>query len=305
MEAASADPLDSNQEGNIDTEDEKGYILSEPRVAIKLLAAAFSLMFSLDLFMIWLSPHSLKRLEGSESMAVLLAFTVQFVSLVQDLTKQPYSKQIATWQCTRGVKAIAATTNLWLYMMPTPFIRDTVTGRANCMLRWGEWTVLSMFMTFLVDAADSTEWWQPAVTALSQGISTVCGLLLPYIESVALWYFVTILSFLLFFYIFVRLYRREVELAQLLRSLPLGSYRLLKVRTTTRLLRLCCIVWTVLVTVWTIDAMLRIYLGAMPKTDWGFIADCGVDVTAKVLYTAIIDEYAQVRHAARRARELC
>jgi len=285
---------------------DKACILFSPHVGVRLLTMAYASVLALNLLVLAITPASkVVWLGPTERMAVLLTFSVQFVSLVQDVTKQQLSSSQTTWQCLRGVKTIAAITNLWLYMAPTPFVTDHVTGRPNSMLRWAEWTVLSVFMTFLVDAADSTEWRQPVITGLSQGLSTLCGMALPYIENVVLWYFVMIISFVLFFYIFVRLYMREIQLVKLQRTLAAGSYELLRARTTTRLLRNCCVSWTILVLAWTVDAIMRIYFRITPKVNWGFIVDCVVDVATKVVYAAVINEYAQVKchpHAARGER---
>ena len=58
-------------------------------------------------------------------------------------------------------------------------------------------------------------------------------------------------------------------------------------RLLTSTIRAC----RALVVVWMVDVAYRFQLEAAPEgTDWAFIADCVIDVVAKILYTSVIRE---------------
>merc|ERR1719149_200977 len=136
-------------------------------------------------------------------------------------------------------------------------------------------------MTFLVESIDSRELRAPLLSAASQCLSTLCGLLLPLCPSLRLWLPTCALSIGLYAYIWRRLYVRT------------ASVRRLRATLSLRLLRQCVATWTALVGVWTVDVVARCLLGYSPATDWAFVADCAIDVIAKTLYSSVIRERAE------------
>lgn len=163
-----------------------------------------------------------------EMQASFVAVTMQVASLLQDLTSKQRLCAQQQWlqRAVLTVKALAMLTNATLCVFDTPFVTDPVTGRPNCMLRWAEWTVLAFTLTFIVESVDSRDLRGPLLSAGSQGLSTLCGLLLPLCPSVYVWVPLAALSFALWFFIFYRLWQRAAAVRHLKETLPAGSYEL-------------------------------------------------------------------------------
>ena len=187
-------------------------------------------------------------LGDTERQAVLVALTMQVTSLLQDmLTKEVLgSSDSGLRGSVLGIKTLAALTNLAIYAFPAQrLLLDHITGRPQCMLRWVEWSVLAYTMTFLVEVADGTAHREAVRSAGSQGLSTLCGLLLPFCPSLLSWLSTLMISFTLFFFIFRRLYVKTTRLRHLRNSLPAGSYELRRAELGVRLLQQCVVTWTV------------------------------------------------------------
>lgn len=183
-----------------------------------------------------------------ERQAVLLALTMQVTSLLQDtLTKQVLgSSDSGLRGCVLGIKVLAALTNLAIYAFPAQrLLLDHITGRPQCMLRWVEWTVLAYTMTFLVEVSDGTPQKEAVRSAASQGLSTACAILLPLCPSLLSWLPTLVASFVLYSFIYRRLYVKTARLRHLRASLPAASYELRRVELGVRLLKLCVLTWTV------------------------------------------------------------
>ncbi|EOD13027.1 hypothetical protein EMIHUDRAFT_247181, partial [Emiliania huxleyi CCMP1516] len=290
----------------VDVEQESAYLLNDGRVGMALIGGSITLLALIDAALVaWLPSAACVRLGAVESNAVLLAFTVQTGSALEQLTRRPLPSMRWTSRCIVAVKLCAAATNLALYLLPTPFVVDAVTGRPNCMLRWGEWVVLAGLMTFVVDATDATRLRTPLITATSQALSTLCGLLLPLAGGGAAWAVTLVASFLLFSCIVLRLFEREARLRALSEQCKADSYQLAKARLAASLMRQCVGCWSLLVAVWCGDALARL-LGVASEVDVGFVADAAIDVLAKQLYASAIEEgatAAPLLHGLERGRE--
>ena len=105
-----------------------------------------------------------------------------------------------------------------------------------------------------------------APSAASQGLSTLCGLLLPFCPCLRLWLPTCALSIGLYAYVWRRLYVRTASVARLRAMLSPRSYELRSATLALLLLRQCVATWTVLVGVWTVDVIARCVLGYSPAT---------------------------------------
>jgi len=289
-------------------------LLLDPGSGIALRLIAFSIVAytGLNVAVFALTPTT-RALSQPEHTAVALTLTIQVASLLHDaIARQRISKsERDTHLCIIVVKVLAGLTNALLYALPaTPFIVDTVTGRPNSMLRWAEWCVLAFIMTFVVEAIDSTEARTPLLVAASQSLSTLCGLFLPLASVLpAAWGLLLVVSFLLYFYIFARLFAKQQRLQLMRASLPPNCYALVRAELGIRLLWQCVITWTALTAVWSADALVGRYV-ERGATSWCFIADCVIDCVAKALYTTAIMEQVDTatqltstrKEARRRAR---
>ena len=57
-----------------------------------------------------------------------------------------------------------------------------------------------------------------------------------------------------------------------------------------KLFRQCVVTWSLFVLIWCSDVLCRRVLRLEWATDWAFVADCGIDVIAKMLYASVIRE---------------
>jgi len=280
--------------------------------ALRLIAGTVIAYVGLNVAVLALTPTTL-ALSQYEHTAVALTLSIQVASLLHDaLARQRISKsERDTHLCIVVVKVLAALTNAMLWLLPsTPFVTDMVTGRHNSMLRWAEWCVLAFTITFIVEAIDSTEARTPLLVAASQSLSTLCGLFLPLASVLpAAWGLLLVVSFLLYFYIFARLFAKQQRLQLMRASLPPNCYALVRAELGIRLLWQCVITWTALTAVWSADALVGRYV-ERGATSWCFIADCVIDCVAKALYTTAIMEQVDTatqltstrKEARRRAR---
>jgi len=105
----------------------------------------------------------------------------------------------------------------------------------------------------------------------------------------AVWCLLLVLSFLLYFILFVRLSDKRYRLQLMRTSLPPSCYALVRAELGMRLLWQCVFTWSALTAVWSVDALAGRVV-ARGATDWCFIADCAIDCIAKALYTTAIME---------------
>lgn len=128
-------------------------------------------------------------------------------------------------------------------------------------MRWVEWSALAFLMTFLTGNIDlplkdesSPRFLNPILLSLS----TVCGMIFAFCQTLAQWLFVCTISWVLFFAIYVMLYQRatrfwkaRTEGAEMCKTAAHeGRYQLMR---SSYLLCVCCsLTWTLLAVVFCI-----------------------------------------------------
>ena len=182
-----------------------------------------------------------------EQQALTIAVTFQCASLLQDLVARgEFLSGGGIRFAVLGVKTLALITNLSICVWGNEFIVvDQITGRPHCMLRWVEWTVLAHTMTYLVERVGGTSPHEAKISGASQGLSTLCGLLLPFCSSLYVWVPLLVLSFILYFYIFHRFHVKSQYLQKMRATLPESSFQVTQADLGFRMMRLCVVTWTV------------------------------------------------------------
>lgn len=177
--------------------------------------------------------------------------------------------------------------------LPTPVLVDNVTGVRVHMTRWAEWTALAFLMTFMTEAIDLPNYKKggPAHVwkhSLSIALSTVCGVMLPFCQS--MYSFVAVVMFSLLFYssIFVRLYERRQRFNQTKHGGSVEDRESQdRVRISLRLLETCAVLWTLLVVMRL--TCFPLFLYAPRGTIWSSpalpaIIEACFEITSKVWY---------------------
>jgi hypothetical protein len=270
-------------------EGDAGCVLHSRRLGMALILGGAGTMAAFNWALLTLlPPEHFKVLGQTESMVVLGSFILQLMSLLQQATRPSHGATLWASRIVLVVKSMAAMTNYMLYMWPTPFVVDSMTGRPNCMLRFAEWTSISFMMAFVVDGSDATGLRGPLMLALCQSMSTGLGACLAFISAPWMWVTLLATSCVLFCTLYVRLYERHGRLRRLERVLPPDAYPVLRAKLGLRLNGQCAFFWSLLVGCWFADAYARAYYQYNPSVDWCFIADCVVDVAAKLFYADIV-----------------
>ena len=195
---------------------EEEYVLSSPRVGLSLCTFAVVGLLTVQALFVWtLGEDSLMELGPVESQAVLLVLVVQIFGLLQQTARRQLDGNRWTSRVIFTVKACACYTNLYLYLWPTPWVIDRVTGRPNCMFRWAEFMVMVCVMAFLVEGTDATDLRQPLMFAACQCVSTAMGALVVFVRTPLAWGLLMLLSCVLFGTLYVRIYERAIELKHL------------------------------------------------------------------------------------------
>ena len=193
-------------------------------------------------------------------------------------------------------QTVAFTTNCLLALAPVPVLIDPITLAPVYLVRWCEWTALSGLMTFLSESIDLEKrpgrltW--PVVTALSQSLSCLCGIVFPYCPDLLSWIIVMIISCVTYFVMFPRCWSK----AQNLRRRQRGS-TFLSMETYDRtefayqLIMVCTVVWTVLVVAYFLN---MIVYRCFSTDHWlrhpglAMMVDTFFDVLAKAFYMRLI-----------------
>ena len=181
-----------------------------------LIGLTCTLFGTLSAAVLWLVP-TCSRFGHIENQACGACAAMQLSSLLHMLfvkqTVVPSRAFETRWvhRIVFVVKFLSMITNVCLFAFPTPSIIDAVSGRQFVMLRWVEWVTLSFVMTFVVEAIDSTSLRGPALCAISQLLSTSCGMLMPLAPSLFWWKVVFAVSCMLFTYLFRRLWLKEAR----------------------------------------------------------------------------------------------
>ena len=130
---------------------------SLPLVGASLVASTVAMFVVLSLAVTFWLPGSIPG--ELEHQAVAVALTMQAAAILQDffVKQRILAHQIWLERALLTVKILSTVTNAAIYIFPTPFIADPMTGRPNSMMRWAEWTVLAGAMTFIVESIDSRD----------------------------------------------------------------------------------------------------------------------------------------------------
>lgn len=268
------------------------------------------------------------------------------------------------------VQFISVATNLLLGFLPTVVKLDPITRSPVFLIRWCEWIPLSGFMTFLSECIDvdfGSDVPKPnsedtksnhgdkretivedaislktiAVWSLTQTLSCIPGIVLPFCNDLITWNLVMLFSMITHFCIFPRVWiRRQLYLEALEKqkinlrdpakrptqqmvseinspvtegttsSLLMVDHELVERRRFSfHLIETCAFVWTVLVVIYFANMMLHLYpiqwiSTLLPPSSLAMVADTCFDVIAKVLYMRlIVDIYLNVFDPAGRIQK--
>jgi hypothetical protein len=220
------------------------------------------------------------------------------------------------------VTFISSATNWIMFFFDTPILIDKMTGCKVYMIRWCAWTVLSFAATYLIESVDSSSNGKERITglglALTQGVSSFCGLLLPIVSSSAIVWTATILfAVATFLLLFLRLKEKmastktaRANIKALRDAASVVSFEqyedLGRREAGLFLLRMCGTIWSYFVLSYFAEALGSRYpsysmvppqqnLESSQEYNPYFVADCVIDMTTKVLYVSvIIDSYAKL-----------
>jgi hypothetical protein len=193
-----------------------------------------------------------------------------------------------------SVHVVSLLSNWLMYLGPMPIVVDHVTHTRNHMARWAEWTVLSFAMIFAVEAVDAESLAWPVRMGTLSGVSTACGIALPFIRSKGLWGAVLAFSFVTYLAIFPRLVHKLHALANVPDSgLITHAERKVRLGVACRLLTSCCAIWSIFVANYFVAWMGQaVHSGGsgLGYPEWPFVLDCFIDVFSKLVYGDIVDE---------------
>ena len=147
------------------------------------------------------------------------------------------------------VLLVSATTNALLAWGPTMVVFDKVTQSRVYLFRWCEWVPMALLMTLLAESTDLPKKPMPfagaTVFAVSQSLSTLCGLIFPFCINFYTWSIVMILSFVCFLPIFPRvMVRRETFLKTPRGRTVLEREHYDRRRISYHLVLTCSVVWS-------------------------------------------------------------
>ncbi|KAL7564297.1 hypothetical protein ACA910_014358 [Epithemia clementina (nom. ined.)] len=271
------------------------------------IAAVFAFLcwLSLLLFVYTVTPASdWTYLEGVERQAPLLAAIVLSTSLF--MLCMPFLNILKAGQRTSrpsGVvfaavmtMIVAIITNILLSCFPTAVMIDPVMGARVFLLRWCEWIPLAGLMTFMSDVVDTenaTDGLVPPLRhSIGQFLSSLCGIVFPFCPGVVSWTVAQIFAVSFYLPIFARVeYKRRQHMAQL-KGISLVEKEIYDRRYFSyHLLNLCAWIWTVLVVMYFVHAL--VYYYQSPENPWvhpssAMVVDTMFDILAKSLYLKVI-----------------
>jgi signal transduction histidine kinase len=170
---------------------------------------------------------SFEQAEGHERTLFLFSFLLLLVSNISNayplfLHDQNFDfLKSGVLQSAFTVQCMAMATDFILFAMPTPVMFDEFSGMRVHLLRWATWTCLAFLMTFLTCNVDApirhtrANFLYPVLLALS----TACGLVFPFCETLAQWRWTMVVSWVLFMALFVLVYSRAVNYHRLKRRI--------------------------------------------------------------------------------------
>lgn len=280
-------------------------------MAIKTVFCVWFTMVAMVYSLAWTNPEHLVYLEGGERETAMMACGIFVVSIGvtlmpmfylgngQSQMSAPKAKLSSILKCLIVVQTVAGTTNFMLAFLPTVVVVDPHTHARVYMIRWCEWIPLSGFMTFLAESVDSNVGTYgilvPVLVALSQSLSCLCAVVLPYCPNWHSWIVVMTLSCVLWACMFPRLYYKYQAYQELSKngegiSMP-DMERAHRTRFAFHLFRVCTCVWSLLVLLYFVN-MAAYYLWPdsiiVQNQSLAMIVDTIFDVTAKAFYMRLI-----------------
>ena len=268
------------------------------------VTAAIILWLSLLLLVFnMVPPEEYVYLEGPEKEAAAAAVYIFLVSFglscvplyVRKLTGRKI--HVSGVLCALiAVQFIALTTNALLAYAPTVVMVDPVTHARVYLVRWCEWIPLAGLLTFLSEIVDCNTGLYgvlvPVLVALSQSISCVMALLLPFCTMLRSWVITMVLSFALWLTIFPRLYHKYKVNKNNKGGVSMRDIEhKCRVKFGYHLLGTCALVWTGLVVLYFINMFAYIYYPDsfyVKNHSLPMILDTLFDVSAKALYMRLI-----------------
>ncbi|KAK3270113.1 hypothetical protein CYMTET_21473 [Cymbomonas tetramitiformis] len=257
------------------------------------LLPAYAVLTSLVFF--YLRDHC-EYLNQSERTAALTSAFIFGVAVLESVLKtsldiKPYQ---AVEKVVRIVATVAGLTNLMLATIQVPVMRDPVTGCRVQMLRWVEWTVCAFAMTFVVQVVNAKSMKDALPLALSEGLSALCGLLLPLASSTFQWFVLMTISFILYYPIFPSAYSKwKAYLA--VRDTPQHTWAdvslVSQMRTAHRLLLTCAIAWTLLVINYFVEPIVLRFWGEAEGRIYGYFSQLILDVMLKKFYFWLVASF--------------
>lgn len=253
----------------------------------------------------WLIPSSrFEQLEGVERNANVIAAMALFVTnlsrlvplMIEDSPTDLLRTGIMSASLTCQVITMASVSLMAFY--PTPVVIDHMTGIRVHLARWAGWTALAFLMTFMTEAINmphstrgSEHVWKHA---WALGLSTACGLILPFCQTI--YSFGTVLAVSMCFYssIFIRLYQRRKGFLKAEYGVSVEDREAYdRVRLSLRLLETCAVLWTLLVI--TRLACFPLFLYASPGSVWSSHAlpamiEAFFEIASKTWYLILIFE---------------
>eukprot|EP00980_Cylindrotheca_fusiformis_P002501 scaffold586_cov68-Cylindrotheca_fusiformis.AAC.10 len=207
---------------------------------------------------------------------------------------------------------------------PVPVIDDPIMGTRVFILRWCEWTPLAFTMTFLIAGVEPGVPLKDAYAlGATQGLSTLCGLILPYCWTALQWWIIMIISFILYFVMFPVLAAKKRKFLSQEPGKTAHSKELYnRTRLSYRLMQTCTAAWTALVTMYCLAGAAVYYTPAEQKQQgndedlwliqrpyFTMLWESTMDVILKNLYMNIIVQVHKVafddgERAQRRLEEL-
>ena len=253
----------------------------------------------------WLTPSSrFEQLEGVERNANIIASMILFVTnlsrLVPLMLKDSPTDLLRTGIMSASLtcQVITMASVALMAFFPTPVVIDHVTGIRVHLARWAGWTALAFLMTFMTEAINmphstrSSDYVWKHSWAL--GLSTACGLILPFCKTIYSFGTVLAVSLCLYSSIYIRVYQRRKGFFMAEYGVSVEEREAYdRVRLSLRLLESCAVLWTLLVI--TRLACFPLFLYASPGSVWSShalpaIVEAFFEVASKSLYLILIME---------------
>jgi len=282
----------------------------------------------LILWSYWVTPpEEMEILDGPEFYAALFATMFMLLTMVGRFSGFFWLETKGSGNVS-GVLVASLTTQIISCLnnalmccgIPIPVRRDPIMGTRLFLIRWCGWVPLGYYMTLLVTGIDpGTKLENAYMLALSQGISTASGLLIPMCTQLWQWVLLMFFAFVLFGFMFPALYFQKASFSKMRRGSSAHSMELWdRSRLGYQLMLTCTVAWTSLVVMYFFagaaaylrpkDALFS-DLWVHQRPYFSMIWECVMDVILKNLYMNIIVQVHKVafddgERAERRLAEL-